>query len=94
MVRIEPWVDEDLELLGRLMGDPRVTRYLGGPELAIDRARADDRYGCLHAFPNVENEASNAMCRKLGFELIEECDFEYPKGSPMRCNDWRLELSS
>jgi hypothetical protein len=24
--------------------------------------------------------------------LIEECEFEYPKGSFMQCNDWRLEL--
>jgi hypothetical protein len=24
--------------------------------------------------------------------LLEECDFEYPPGNPMRCNDWRLDL--
>jgi len=27
-----------------------------------------------------------------GFTLLEECEFEYPKGSLMRCNDWRLDL--
>jgi RimJ/RimL family protein N-acetyltransferase len=164
MVRIEPWRADDLALLTRLLGDPAMTRHLGGPEtpaklaernaryqqaapgdrmfrivdvesgeavgsvgywpkdwrgtevgelgwmvvpefqgrgiavaatrLAIERARADDRYRLLHAFPNVENEASNAMCRKLGFELVDECDFEYPEGNHMRCNDWRLDLSS
>jgi RimJ/RimL family protein N-acetyltransferase len=47
----------------------------------------------LHAFPSVENLASNAVCRKVGFELLGEHDFEYPPGHWMRCNDWRLDLS-
>ena len=46
----------------------------------------------MHAFPAVDNPPSNALCRKLGFTLIEECEFEYPKGHFMRCNDWRLDL--
>jgi len=46
----------------------------------------------LHAFPSVENAPSNAICRKLGFTLLEETEFEYPKGSFMRCNNWRLAL--
>ncbi|HEY3961177.1 MAG TPA: GNAT family N-acetyltransferase [Gaiellaceae bacterium] len=46
----------------------------------------------LHAFPSVENGPSNAICRKLGFDLLEALEFEYPKGSIMRCNDWRLDL--
>jgi RimJ/RimL family protein N-acetyltransferase len=45
----------------------------------------------IHAFPNVENAPSNAICRKLGFTLLGECDFEYPPGQSMRCNEWRLE---
>ena len=44
----------------------------------------------IHAFPNVENAASNAICRKLGFTLLGEHDFEYPPGHWMRCSDWRL----
>jgi RimJ/RimL family protein N-acetyltransferase len=60
--------------------------------LAIDRAWADGRQRLLHAFPSVENAASNAICRKLGFTLLEACDFEFPPGSLMRCNDWRLDL--
>jgi RimJ/RimL family protein N-acetyltransferase len=59
---------------------------------AIARARADGRHRYLHAFPGVDNPPSNALCRKLGFTLIEECDFEYPRGHFMRCNDWRLDL--
>jgi RimJ/RimL family protein N-acetyltransferase len=47
----------------------------------------------LHAFPAVENAPSNAISRKLGFTLVEEAiAFEYPKGHPIRCNDWRLDL--
>ena len=47
----------------------------------------------MHAFPNVENAPSNAICRKLGFTLLGAQEFEYPKdsGEFMRCNDWVLE---
>ena len=48
----------------------------------------------MHAFPAVENAPSNAICRKLGFTLLDEHDFEYPPGTVMRCNDWRLDLIS
>ncbi|MFB6899545.1 GNAT family N-acetyltransferase [Streptomyces hydrogenans] len=57
-----------------------------------ERARAAGLHRHLHAFPSVENAASNAVCRKAGFELLGEEDFEYPPGRPMRCNDWRLDL--
>jgi RimJ/RimL family protein N-acetyltransferase len=60
----------------------------------VDRLKANGSRRFLHAFPSVENAASNAICRKLGFELLEALDFEYPKGSIMRCNDWRLDLSA
>jgi RimJ/RimL family protein N-acetyltransferase len=60
--------------------------------LAIKLARRDRRHRFMHAFPNVENAASNAICRKLGFELLEACEFEFPKGHFMTCNDWRLDL--
>lgn len=58
--------------------------------VAIARSERSHRY--LHAFPSVENPPSNALCRKLGFSLVEECEFEYPPGTLMRCNDWRLDL--
>jgi len=47
----------------------------------------------VHATPTIDNAASNALCRKLGFELLEEIDFEYPPGNPVRGNDWRLDLA-
>jgi RimJ/RimL family protein N-acetyltransferase len=60
--------------------------------LAIELATHEAKHRFRHAFPNVENAASNAICRKLGFELLDACEFEFPKGHFMTCNDWRLDL--
>lgn len=57
-----------------------------------ERAAREGTLEWLHAFPSVDNAASNAVCRKAGFELTGECDFEYPPGHPVRSNDWRLPL--
>ncbi len=59
---------------------------------AMGAARHDGRHRFVHAFPAVDNAASNAICRKLGFELLGATEFEYPPGRPMVCNDWRLDL--
>jgi RimJ/RimL family protein N-acetyltransferase len=59
---------------------------------AIAKARDEGDRRYLHAFPSVENGPSNAVCRKLGLTLLGAHEFEYPKGSWMRCNDWRLDL--
>ena len=161
-VTLEPWGSGDLPLLERLMGDPRMTEHLGGPEApeklrkrqsryesleggdrmfkivdkasgagagsvgywtregrdeqvyevgwmvalefqgrgiaaaataqAIERAKLDGGHRFMHAFPKVDNAPSNAICRKLGFELLEACELEFPKGHFMACNDWRLDL--
>ena len=163
-VRIAPWGPDDLWLEKKLMGDPAMTTYLGGPESdekmearhakflelpvsgegrmfkivneetgealgsvgywerewrgetvyemgwgvlvpyqgkgvaragtvqAIAAARAEGKHRYMHAFPLVENAPSNGVCRTLGFTLVEECDFEYPPGNPVRCNDWRFAL--
>jgi RimJ/RimL family protein N-acetyltransferase len=161
-VTLQPWGRDDLPLLARLMGDPRMTMHLGGPESpeklrerqaryerlpdgdrmlkiidvasgdsigsvgfwakewhdeqvyevgwmvvpefqgrgialtataqAIELAKRDDQHPFMHAFPNVENAPSNAICNELGFELVEACEFEFPKGHLMTCNDWRLNL--
>jgi RimJ/RimL family protein N-acetyltransferase len=59
---------------------------------AIAVARSEHRHRFVHAFPAVDNAPSNGICRRLGFTLLGEYDFEYPRGSFMRCNDWRLAL--
>jgi RimJ/RimL family protein N-acetyltransferase len=63
-----------------------------GTQRVIEIARAERQRRWLHAFPSVANGSSNAICRRLGFELLETIDFEYPKGSRLRCHDWRLDL--
>jgi len=60
--------------------------------LAVDLAAGLGRRDAMHAFPGIDNLASNGICRKVGFTLLGECDFEYPKGRWMRCNDWRISL--
>ncbi|WP_123041636.1 GNAT family N-acetyltransferase [Cohnella candidum] len=59
---------------------------------AIASARAEGKHRFINAFPSVDNPASNAICRKSGFSLIGECDFEYPPGSTMKCHHWQLDL--
>jgi RimJ/RimL family protein N-acetyltransferase len=61
--------------------------------LLLERARALPNATYMHAYPAVANEPSNAICRKLGFELMGVMDFEFD-GRPLRCNDWRLDLRS
>ena len=59
---------------------------------AIERARGEHACRFVHAYPSVDNPPSNAICRKQGFTLLGEHDFEYPPGHHMRCNDWVLDL--
>jgi RimJ/RimL family protein N-acetyltransferase len=61
---------------------------------AIELARAERSHRFMHAYPNVDNAPSNAICRKLGFTLLGAYDFEFPPGNPIRCNDWQLELAT
>lgn len=60
--------------------------------LAAAHAATHGRRRWAHAYPKLANGPSNGVCRKAGFTLLGECDFEYPKGNPIRCNDWRLSL--
>ncbi|WP_329118932.1 GNAT family N-acetyltransferase [Streptomyces sp. NBC_01465] len=69
-----------------------------GVASAAARAVAEEaaRHGhnrYLHAFPKTDHPGSNGVCRRAGFELLAECDFEYPPGHRIRTNDWRLDLS-
>jgi RimJ/RimL family protein N-acetyltransferase len=164
-IRLEPFGEDDLPLVEKLMGDPAMTEYLGGPESpeklaerharymrgsgkggvgrmfkivddasgepvgsvgywerdwrdgkvwetgwsvlrefqgrgiataataqVIEKARAENKHRFLHAFPVPENAPSNAICRKLGFELLGEVEFEFPPGHFAPSNDWRLDL--
>ncbi len=63
-----------------------------GTALVIDAARAEGTHRFMCAYPSVNNLPSNAICRKLGFSLLDAQEFEYPPGNVMRCNVWRLDL--
>ena len=73
----------------RSRGEDAATR---GTARCLDLAAADGGYETIHAYPSVENVASNALSRTLGFALLRQADFEYPKGHWMTCNDWSLDL--
>jgi RimJ/RimL family protein N-acetyltransferase len=161
-IALEPWADDDLDLLRRL-NTPEIWAHLGGPETEekvlerharyldpdppgsgrmftvvlpdgvkvgtigywerewqgetvyetgwnvlpehqgrgiagaaataiVERARAERRHRRLHAYPSVDNPASNAICRKAGFTFAGEHEFEFPEGHFMRCNDWHHDL--
>jgi RimJ/RimL family protein N-acetyltransferase len=59
---------------------------------AVAIARAERTRRSMHAYPSAANAASNAVCRKAGFEFQGAFEFEYPKGHMMVCNDWRADL--
>jgi RimJ/RimL family protein N-acetyltransferase len=63
----------------------------GAVRAVAPAAARERRHRYLHAFPSVDHPQSNGVCRKAGFELLGDVDFEYPPGHPMRCNDWRLD---
>ena len=61
--------------------------------MALDRARAEERWDVVHAFPPVSNPASNAMCRKLGFSLVGERTNRF-RDRELRVNHWMLDLNT
>jgi len=90
------WRDEPVYEIGWAVLPPFQGRGIAtaATRQAIARARAEGSRRFVHAYPSVDNEPSNAVCRRLGFTLLGSSEFEYPKGNLMRCNDWRLDLSA
>jgi RimJ/RimL family protein N-acetyltransferase len=60
----------------------------------IELLQASRKRRYLYAYPSEDNAPSNAICRKLGFEVVGVTEYEYPpdSGNILRCNDWRLDL--
>lgn len=55
------------------------------------------RYGTrslLVANPRVDNDASNAVCERVGMSYRGEEDDEYPKGNPVRTKVWTFDLAA
>ncbi|MGE8203815.1 GNAT family N-acetyltransferase [Heyndrickxia sp. NPDC080065] len=89
------WEDEQIYEIGWSVLPPFQGKGIAtiAVKAAIEKACAEQKHRYIHAFPSINNPGSNAICRKLNFRLISECDFEYPPGSIMRCNNWRLDLN-
>ncbi|GAA1996030.1 GNAT family N-acetyltransferase [Catenulispora subtropica] len=58
--------------------------------MLLDAARADGRWGPVHAFPGVTDAASNGICRSLGFDLLGPEEIEFA-GRPFAANHWVYE---
>jgi RimJ/RimL family protein N-acetyltransferase len=58
--------------------------------LLIERVTPEPGISAMHAFPPVGNAPSNALCRKFGFHLLEQAQFDYA-GRKLTCNHWSLE---
>lgn len=88
------WLDEEVYETGWMILPQYAGRGLATESAleVVSLAREEAKFRFLHAFPNVENAASNAVCRRAGFTNLGEHTFEYPKGHWMRCNDWRIDL--
>jgi RimJ/RimL family protein N-acetyltransferase len=56
----------------------------------LERARDEDRWGTVHAFPGTTNAASNAICRSLRFKFLEERDVIFA-GRVLRTNHWAID---
>ncbi|MEU0615384.1 GNAT family N-acetyltransferase [Streptomyces albogriseolus] len=71
------------EFQGRGLGK-RATRAL------LERARDEDRWGVVHAFPATGNGASNGICRSLGFRFVAEREVTFA-GRVLRSNHWAID---
>jgi RimJ/RimL family protein N-acetyltransferase len=59
----------------------------------LERARADGRWGHVHAFPGITNAASNALCRSVGFTFVGERNVTFA-GRELRTNQWTIDPST
>ncbi|WP_336788045.1 GNAT family N-acetyltransferase [Paenibacillus sp. MMO-177] len=89
------WQEERIYEIGWGVLPPFQGRGIAASATAATLARAsgERKHRYIHAFPSIDNPASNAICRKLDFIFIGECAFEYPPGNFIRCNDWRMDLT-
>ncbi|MEU5943403.1 GNAT family N-acetyltransferase [Micromonospora sp. NPDC047548] len=89
------WHDEPVSEMGWAILPQHQGRGLATEAVraVVAEAHTQGRHRWAHAYPSVDNPASNAVCRKAGFTLLGETDFEYQPGHLMRSNDWRLDLA-
>jgi RimJ/RimL family protein N-acetyltransferase len=86
------WHQDDVYEIGWSVIPELQGRGLAAAAAALETARAGGKRRFVHAFPSLENQPSNAICRKRGFVLLGDCELGYPPGIFMRSNDWRFDL--
>ncbi|XRQ12809.1 GNAT family N-acetyltransferase [Actinomadura welshii] len=52
----------------------------------LERARDEDRWGPVHAFPATGNAASNGICRSVGFRLLGRAEVTFAGRSLQTCH--------
>jgi RimJ/RimL family protein N-acetyltransferase len=62
--------------------------------LLLEKIAAEGQDRPILAYPAVDNEASNAVCRKAGMTLIGQAVVEFPPGNPFRANEWVIQPAS
>ena len=72
------------EFQGRGLGKAATRALLG------QAARAEGRWGRVHAFPGVTNAPSNGICRSLNFRLLGQRRVEFA-GRPLETNHWIID---
>ncbi|MGC0327728.1 RimJ/RimL family protein N-acetyltransferase [Streptomyces sp. SAI-170] len=84
--------DGPLSEIGWMILPEHQGRGLGGRAAGalLRRARDEDRWGTVHAFPAVGNTASNAICRSLGFRLLGQRDTPFAD-RVLRTNHWSID---
>jgi len=87
----EPAWETGWSVLPAFQGRGLATR---GAALAMEVLASEGRYRFVYAFPAVDNAPSNAVCTKLGMEMVGTESLEYPPDSDLRmdCAIWRREL--
>ncbi|MEU5950440.1 GNAT family N-acetyltransferase [Micromonospora sp. NPDC047465] len=61
--------------------------------VVLGLARADGRWGLIHAFPSRTNAASNAICRSAGFSPAGEEETTFA-GRTFQTNHWVVDSSA
>jgi RimJ/RimL family protein N-acetyltransferase len=81
------WREESLSEIGWMVLPEFQGRGLAKAAVRELLESAGDRWGPIHAFPGVENGASNGICRSLGFEFLGEQEKTFA-GRVLRSNHW------
>ncbi|RMB79821.1 GNAT family N-acetyltransferase [Streptomyces shenzhenensis] len=84
--------DGPVSEIGWMILPPFQGRGLGkrAARTLLERARDEDRWGIVHAFPATSNGASNGICRSLGFRFVAEQDVTFAD-RVLRTNHWSID---